>query len=63
MLSPSPMYFFTKISTYHNTCLITLYILFRLLRFFITSSVLDLTIVGLDTVDGDSNAQGQQPHY
>ncbi|KAF5741281.1 hypothetical protein HS088_TW10G00277 [Tripterygium wilfordii] len=32
-------------------------------RFFITSSVLDLTIVGLDSVDGDSNAHGQQPHY
>ncbi|KDP26357.1 hypothetical protein JCGZ_17515 [Jatropha curcas] len=31
-------------------------------RFFVTSSVLDLTIVGLDVVDGDSNAQGQ-PHY
>ncbi|KAJ9176597.1 hypothetical protein P3X46_011892 [Hevea brasiliensis] len=32
-------------------------------RFFITSSVLDLTIVGLDAMDGDSNSQGQQPHY
>ncbi|OAY32832.1 uncharacterized protein LOC110629463 isoform X1 [Manihot esculenta] len=32
-------------------------------RFFITSSVLDLTIVGLDDMDGDSSAQGQQPHY
>ncbi|KAF8402126.1 hypothetical protein HHK36_013078 [Tetracentron sinense] len=32
-------------------------------RFFITSSVLDLTIVGLDAIDGDSNAHGQQPHY
>ncbi|XP_057437099.1 uncharacterized protein LOC130729376 [Lotus japonicus] len=32
-------------------------------RFFITSSVLDLTIVGLDDVDGESNAQGQSPHY
>lgn len=32
-------------------------------RFFITTSVLDLTIVGLDSVDGESNAQGQQPHY
>ncbi|XP_059626221.1 uncharacterized protein LOC132269156 [Cornus florida] len=32
-------------------------------RFFITSSVLDLTIVGLDALDGDSNMQGQQPHY
>ncbi|KAK6937622.1 hypothetical protein RJ641_031130 [Dillenia turbinata] len=31
-------------------------------RFFITSSVLDLTIVGLDT-EGDSNSPGQQPHY
>lgn len=32
-------------------------------RFFITSSVLDLTIVGLDDADGESNAQGQCPHY
>ncbi|KAI4354316.1 hypothetical protein L6164_003188 [Bauhinia variegata] len=32
-------------------------------RFFITSSVLDLTIVGLDDADGDSNAQGQCLHY
>ncbi|MBA0704821.1 hypothetical protein Golax_017054 [Gossypium laxum] len=32
-------------------------------RFFITSSVLDLTIVGLDAVDGESNTQGHQPHY
>ncbi|XAR60948.1 hypothetical protein NMG60_11034500 [Bertholletia excelsa] len=32
-------------------------------RFFITSSVLDLTIVGLDATDGDSNVQGHQPHY
>ncbi|KAF8394041.1 hypothetical protein HHK36_020243 [Tetracentron sinense] len=32
-------------------------------RFFITSSVLDLTAVGLDAIDGDSNAHGQQPHY
>lgn len=32
-------------------------------RFFITSSVLDLTIVGLDSADGDSNAPGQQPHH
>ncbi|XP_022769903.1 uncharacterized protein LOC111313481 [Durio zibethinus] len=32
-------------------------------RFFITSSVLDLTIVGLDAMDGESNTQGQQPHY
>ncbi|KAF2292587.1 hypothetical protein GH714_025790 [Hevea brasiliensis] len=31
-------------------------------RFFITSSVLDLTIVGLDDMDGDPNAQGQH-HY
>ncbi|XP_031285560.1 uncharacterized protein LOC116144242 [Pistacia vera] len=31
-------------------------------RFFITSSVLDLTIVGLDSMDGDLNSQGQQPH-
>ncbi|XP_020261859.1 uncharacterized protein LOC109837890 [Asparagus officinalis] len=33
------------------------------LRFFITSSILDLTIVGFDTVDADSAAQGHQPHY
>ncbi|XP_021720084.1 uncharacterized protein LOC110687762 [Chenopodium quinoa] len=32
-------------------------------RFFITSSVLDLTIVGLDTIEGDSVAHGQQPHF
>ncbi|KAL7586443.1 hypothetical protein Lser_V15G38937 [Lactuca serriola] len=32
-------------------------------RFYITSSVLDLTIVGLDSMDGDSNATNQQPHY
>ncbi|XP_020099356.1 uncharacterized protein LOC109717833 [Ananas comosus] len=33
-------------------------------RFFITSSILDLTIVGLDTMDGDSNSQGgPQPYY
>ncbi|KAI4356364.1 hypothetical protein L6164_000393 [Bauhinia variegata] len=32
-------------------------------RFFITSSVSDLTIVGLDDADGESNAQGQCPHY
>lgn len=32
-------------------------------RFFVTSSVLDLTIVGLDAMDGDSNPQGQQPPY
>ncbi|XP_073098499.1 uncharacterized protein [Elaeis guineensis] len=31
-------------------------------RFFITSSVLDLTIVGLDTVDADSTSQGQHPN-
>uniref|UniRef100_A0A0A9DFA6 Uncharacterized protein n=1 Tax=Arundo donax TaxID=35708 RepID=A0A0A9DFA6_ARUDO len=31
-------------------------------RFFITSSILDLTIVGLD-VDDDSSAHGQQPHF
>ncbi|XP_010524665.2 PREDICTED: uncharacterized protein LOC104802659 [Tarenaya hassleriana] len=33
-------------------------------RFFITSSILDLTIVGLDPVDGGhSVSQNQQPHY
>ncbi|KAL8092790.1 hypothetical protein AgCh_034876 [Apium graveolens] len=32
-------------------------------RFFITSSILDLTIVGLDCMDGDSNAQVQHPLY
>ncbi|XP_058093350.1 uncharacterized protein LOC131239588 [Magnolia sinica] len=32
-------------------------------RFFITSSVLDLTIVGFDTMDADSMSQGQQPHF
>ncbi|KAJ8559379.1 hypothetical protein K7X08_003437 [Anisodus acutangulus] len=32
-------------------------------RFFITSSVLDLTIVGLDVMDGDTNVHVQQPHY
>ncbi|XP_065873216.1 uncharacterized protein [Euphorbia lathyris] len=32
-------------------------------RFFISSSVLDLTILGLDTVDGDLGTPGQQPHY
>ncbi|TQE12418.1 hypothetical protein C1H46_002071 [Malus baccata] len=31
-------------------------------RFFITSSILDLTIVGLDAVDGDSTAQGHLHH-
>lgn len=32
-------------------------------RFFITSSVLDLTIVGLDIIEGDSNIAGQHFHY
>ncbi|XP_072992367.1 uncharacterized protein [Typha latifolia] len=32
-------------------------------RFFITSSILDLTIVGLDIVDGESISQGQHPYY
>ncbi|OEL26912.1 hypothetical protein BAE44_0012069 [Dichanthelium oligosanthes] len=32
-------------------------------RFFITSSILDLTIVGLDYTEGDSTLQSQQPHY
>ncbi|CAN4101321.1 unnamed protein product [Withania somnifera] len=32
-------------------------------RFFITSSILDLTIVGLDVMDGETNAHVQQPHY
>ncbi|KAK9069374.1 hypothetical protein SSX86_011277 [Deinandra increscens subsp. villosa] len=32
-------------------------------RFFITSSVLDLTIVGLDVTDADSNVSGQHSHY
>lgn len=32
-------------------------------RFFITSSVLDLTIVGLDVIDGESSSLMQQPHY
>ncbi|GFQ04192.1 hypothetical protein PHJA_002563100 [Phtheirospermum japonicum] len=32
-------------------------------RFFITSSVLDLTMVGLDTLDGESNPPTQPPHY
>ncbi|KAL6644482.1 hypothetical protein ACP70R_016090 [Stipagrostis hirtigluma subsp. patula] len=31
-------------------------------RFFITSPILDLTIVGLDVVDEDSSSHGQQPH-
>ncbi|XVE72728.1 hypothetical protein DITRI_Ditri11bG0062100 [Diplodiscus trichospermus] len=32
-------------------------------RFFITSSVLDLTIVGLDAMDGESSTQVQQPPH
>ncbi|OQU80835.1 hypothetical protein SORBI_3007G195600 [Sorghum bicolor] len=32
-------------------------------RFFITSSILDLTIVGLDVVDDDLSSHGQQPHF
>ncbi|CAD5172139.1 unnamed protein product [Musa acuminata subsp. malaccensis] len=32
-------------------------------RFFITSSVLDLTIVGLDILDSDSPSEVQQPRY
>ncbi|KAG0480926.1 hypothetical protein HPP92_011784 [Vanilla planifolia] len=32
-------------------------------RFFITSSVLDLTIVGLDTADTRANSQCHQPYY
>ncbi|XP_062207880.1 uncharacterized protein LOC133909459 [Phragmites australis] len=32
-------------------------------RFFITSSILDLTIVGLDYTESDPTLQGQQPHY
>lgn len=32
-------------------------------RFFITSSILDLTIVGLDCMEGDSNVQVQHPLY
>ncbi|KAK1353050.1 hypothetical protein POM88_052888 [Heracleum sosnowskyi] len=32
-------------------------------RFFITSSVLDLTIVGLDVMDGDSSVQVLHPQY
>ncbi|KAL6516402.1 hypothetical protein OROGR_019707 [Orobanche gracilis] len=31
--------------------------------FFITSSVLDLTMVGLDALDGESNTPVHQPHY
>ncbi|XP_064935355.1 uncharacterized protein LOC135587651 isoform X1 [Musa acuminata AAA Group] len=32
-------------------------------RFFITSSILDLTVVGLDIMGGDSSSQVQQPQY
>lgn len=32
-------------------------------RFFITNSVLDLTIVGLDTIEGDSVSPGHQPQF
>ncbi|KAM3334786.1 hypothetical protein ACQJBY_029297 [Aegilops geniculata] len=32
-------------------------------RFFITSSILDLTIVGVDSTENDSTLQAQQPHY
>ncbi|XP_019178515.1 PREDICTED: uncharacterized protein LOC109173690 [Ipomoea nil] len=32
-------------------------------RFFITSSILDLSIVGLDAMDGDTNGQVQHPHF
>ncbi|XP_047061290.1 uncharacterized protein LOC124668146 [Lolium rigidum] len=32
-------------------------------RFFITSSILDLTIVGVDSAENDSTLQAQQPHY
>ncbi|GKV33948.1 hypothetical protein SLEP1_g42382 [Rubroshorea leprosula] len=32
-------------------------------RFFITSSILDLTIVGLDAIYGESSIQGPQPHF
>lgn len=32
-------------------------------RFFITSPILDLTIVGLDVVDDGSDSHGQQPHF
>ncbi|KAI3790972.1 hypothetical protein L2E82_04448 [Cichorium intybus] len=41
----------------------SLHELFTSNRFFITSSVLDLTIVGLNVIDEDSNASGQQSHY
>jgi hypothetical protein len=34
-----------------------------LFRFFITSPILDLTIVGLDLVDNESSSHGQQPHF
>uniref|UniRef100_A0A0E0AXZ5 Uncharacterized protein n=1 Tax=Oryza glumipatula TaxID=40148 RepID=A0A0E0AXZ5_9ORYZ len=32
-------------------------------RFFITSPILDLTIVGLDVVNDELNSHGQQPHF
>lgn len=32
-------------------------------RFFVSSSILDLTVVGVDAMDGDTNAQSPQPHY
>ncbi|XP_074282798.1 uncharacterized protein LOC141607344 [Silene latifolia] len=32
-------------------------------RFFVTSSVLDLTVVGIDTLEGDSANHGQQAQY
>ncbi|XP_051227767.1 uncharacterized protein [Lolium perenne] len=32
-------------------------------RFFITSSILDLTIVGVDSAENESTLQAQQPHY
>uniref|UniRef100_A0A0E0JST3 Uncharacterized protein n=1 Tax=Oryza punctata TaxID=4537 RepID=A0A0E0JST3_ORYPU len=32
-------------------------------RFFITSSILDLTIVGLDPAENETTLQAQQPHY
>jgi hypothetical protein len=34
-----------------------------LFRFFITSPILDLTIVGFDLVDDESSSHGQQPHF
>lgn len=43
--------------------LLTLHIVFLHFRFFITSSILDLTIVGLDIVDDDLSSHGQQPHF